>query len=147
MDFAISNNGNTFALALAGADVATDQGLRGAVYSSLFTDRRAAPDDVLPDGSDNRRGHWSDQFAEHEGDLKGSRLWLLKNAKQTAETLFRAKLYTEEAMAWFVTDGVAASVAAAPYWYADGVLALPIDMHLADGRFWSDVFYYPTETA
>ncbi|MEW6648142.1 MAG: phage GP46 family protein [Pseudomonadota bacterium] len=147
MDFAISNNGGTFALALAGTDISTDMGLRGAVYASLFTDRRAEPDDVLPDGSDNRRGHWADQYAEHEGDLKGSRLWLLKNAKQTPETLFRAKRYAEEALAWFVADGIATSIAAAPYWYADGVLALPIDMQLADGRFWNDVFYYSTETA
>ena len=46
-----------------------------AVIISLFTWRRARPDDDLP--GDLRMGWWGDTYAGTEGDRFGSRLWLL----------------------------------------------------------------------
>ncbi|ESQ78447.1 phage GP46 family protein [Asticcacaulis sp. YBE204] len=93
-----------------GPDFATDDGLYTAVLISLFTDRRANPDDVIPDGTNDPRGWWGDAFATVENDRIGSRLWLLKRSKITAEVLRKAKDYAEEALSWLIEDGVAGSV-------------------------------------
>ncbi|MFC3674653.1 phage GP46 family protein [Ferrovibrio xuzhouensis] len=82
--------------------------LREAVLISLFTWRQADPSDPLPDG--DRRGWWGDSFPAVPGDRIGSRLWLLVREKIVPSTLVRARQYTEEALAWLVTDGLARSV-------------------------------------
>ncbi|MEE9357459.1 phage GP46 family protein [Candidatus Vondammii sp. HM_W22] len=99
-----------FDLALNGADLATDDSLQTAVIISLFTDRRAETDDTIPDGTDNRRGWWTDTLADIEGDRIGSRLWLLAREKQLPDVLARAKEYAEEALQWLIDDGVASAV-------------------------------------
>ncbi len=90
--------------------LATDDGLRTAVIVSLFTDRRARPDDVLPGAADDRRGWWADAASPVAGDQIGSRLWLLAREKRTPATLTRARDYTDEALGWLIDDGVARSV-------------------------------------
>lgn len=96
-----------FDLALAGGDLATDAGLQTATILSLFTDRRALPEDELPDGTTDRRGWWADAYNERPF---GSRLWLLHREKELDSVLRRAKEYTEEALAWMVEDRVASAV-------------------------------------
>lgn len=93
-----------------GPDMAEDDGLNTAVIVSLFTDRRANPDDALPDGTDDRRGWWGDAFPDVDGDRIGSRLWLLSREKQLPSVLQRAQQYAEEALAWLVEDGIASAV-------------------------------------
>jgi phage gp46-like protein len=88
------------------ADVTED--LPRAVLISLFTWRRANPDDDLP-GTD-RYGWWGDTYPTTDNDRIGSRLWLLTRSKLTAKTVLEAKEYAEEALQWFVDDGVAAKV-------------------------------------
>jgi phage gp46-like protein len=87
-----------------------DDGLETAVILSLFTDRRAEPDDVIPDGSQDRRGWWGDDFNADSADRIGSRLWLLHREKQLSVVLQRAQSYAEEALRWLIDDGVAESV-------------------------------------
>jgi len=92
-------------------DLTTDKGLQTAVIVSLFTDRRAYPDDVLPDSnSKDRRGWWGDSLSPLQDDRIGSRLWLLNREKTTTLTLERVRRYAKEALNWMVEDGVAASV-------------------------------------
>jgi len=93
--------------ALDGLGLSEDDGLETAVILSLFTDRRANTDDVIPDGSNDRRGWWADQFADINNDQCGSRLWLLSREKQLTAVLTRAKQYADEALKWMVDDGVA----------------------------------------
>ena len=62
-----------------------------AVIISLFTWRRARPDDDLP--GDLRMGWWGDSVPEIPNDRIGSRLWLLSRAKLTVETVARAREY------------------------------------------------------
>lgn len=100
-------------LVLAPPDLATDDGLETAVLVSLFTDRRAEADDVLPSGGTDRRGWWADAYSLRQGDpleSTGSRLWLLSREKTTAQALLLAQEYAEEALAWLVADGVASAV-------------------------------------
>ncbi len=153
MDLAINYNSRTlsFGLSLAGADLASDQGLRSAVLVSLLTDRRANDDDVLPGAPEdtNRRGSWDDAWPEADGDLQGSRLWLLTRSKQIPDVLERAKAYSEEALAWLIEDGVAQAVAVNADWVEGpssgalrGVLGLHVAVRLISGSLFADVFNY-----
>jgi phage gp46-like protein len=82
--------------------------LRRAVTISLFTWRRAGPDDVLDDA--DRQGWWGDSVPSAAGDKIGSRLWLLRRRTLVADTLKDAKAFAEEALAWLVDDQVVTAV-------------------------------------
>ena len=62
--------------------------LVSAIWMSLGTDRRAQQDDVIPNGSQDKRGWWGDTYRPRK---IGSRLWLLYREKQLPETLRRAE--------------------------------------------------------
>jgi phage gp46-like protein len=156
MDLAILYDGTAFIfdLAVKNGDLATDRGLLPAVLVSLFTDRRANGDDVLPGdvqgrtgiaGTGDRRGSWQDQFQAVAGDLPGSRLWLLSREKQLPDVLQRAQTYAEESLAWLIEDGIAKSVAAPAEWVAPGVLGLRIVILLVDGSRFATVIDYNLE--
>lgn len=93
-----------------GKNLLTDEGLNTACLISLFTRRQALPDDVLPEPYSHREGWWADPYADVEGDLIGSRLWLLGRSKTTQAVMNQAKIYAEEALQWMVDDGVATSI-------------------------------------
>ncbi len=138
-------NGTTFDLALDGAgDLSHEGGLRTAVLVSLFSDRRAADDDAIPDGTGYRRGWWADAYNDRPA---GSRLWLLAREKQLPDVLARAKGYAEEALEWLREDGVATAVEVGAEWVARGVMALRVRITLADATHFDDVFEYRLEAA
>ena len=119
---------------IACADLAVGNDLSTAIMISLFTDRRANEDDVLPDGT-APRGWWADAM---DGQKIGSRLWLLERARSLPETFALAKDYAQEALQWLVDDGVAAKVdvAATGVHGTDciNVLQLQIDITQPDGK-------------
>lgn len=117
---------------VACGDLATGNELSTAVMLSLFTDRRANEDDVLPDGTDPR-GWWSDAM---DGRQIGSRLWLLERARNLTETLRLAQDYAKEALQWLVDDEIAKSVTVtvAGIGGCKDVLALGISICKPDGR-------------
>lgn len=86
----------------------TPEPLVRAVVISLFTWRRANPDDDLP--GDMKMGWWGDSYPTVSNDKIGSRLWLLSRSTVTADTVQKAKGYAEEALQWLLEDGVAARV-------------------------------------
>ncbi len=89
------------------ADAQLDPLVR-AVILSLFTWRRAAPEDVQP--GEQRMGWCGDTLASVVGDKFGSRLWLLGRSKLIPETFQQAKEYGAEALQWLIEDSVAASI-------------------------------------
>ena len=93
-------------------DLESDNTFETAIIISLFSDRRAKKDDILPDpNSDDRRGWWGDLASpEATGDRIGSRLWLLNREKTLEDVLVRAKEYTKEALQWLIDDGAAINV-------------------------------------
>lgn len=109
-DIGLAWEGDTADMFIANDDVGSDRGLRTAVLLSLFTDRRAQPDDQIPAGDGDRRGFWADQFAEVEGDLMGSRLWLLDRSAQRRDVAQRVPEYVREALAWMLQDRVVSSI-------------------------------------
>ncbi|MNE55848.1 Phage protein GP46 [compost metagenome] len=84
-----------------------EEALRGdltrAVIISLFTWRRAATDDPVDD--DERFGWWGDSYPATADDRIGSRLWLLRRVKLTAQTQRDAEFYAREALQWLLDDG------------------------------------------
>jgi len=114
-----------FDIAMSGPDLLAESGLQTAIIMSLFTDRRALPDDVIPDGGTDRRGWWGE--AEF-----GSRLWLLEREKQMPSVLIRAREYSEEALQWLIDDGVAASITVTTEWVKAGMLGLRIEIQRPD---------------
>ncbi|WP_165184703.1 phage GP46 family protein [Caulobacter soli] len=115
-------------LSLDGADLRSEEGLRTAIIISLFTDRRAQPDDVLPQDGADPRGWWGDSLADIPGDQLGSRLWLLAREKQLPSVVARARQYAQEALAWLVEDGVATSIEVLAEVSAPGVLGLQVSI-------------------
>lgn len=104
-----------------------EDSLRSAIIVSLLTDRRADPQDTLPDDTSSatgippdRRGWAGDALAEADGDRIGSRLWLLSREKQTEETRRRAIEYAQEALDWLVQDKHATDVDVTAEWSAEG---------------------------
>lgn len=120
---------------LEGGLLLTDESLLTATVISLFTDRRAGPDDELPATEDWRRGWWGDALADTPGDRIGSHLWLLFRCKQTEETRQRAEEYAKAALAWMLEDGVAKAVNVEAEWLepATGILGLGIAIHKPGG--------------
>lgn len=120
-------------LVLDAGDLTTDDGLKTAVIVSLFTDRRARPDDRLPEEGADPRGWWGDALAREADDQIGSRLWLLAREKRRPEVLARAREYTDEALAWLIRDGVAQAVTVTAEFTTEGWLALGIEIDRPGG--------------
>jgi len=116
-------------------DIERETTLRTSLLLSLFSDRRASPDELERFGDEDPRGWWADEFAPVENDEIGSKLWLLAREKVLPETLSRARTYAQEALRWMVDDGVAATVEVEAAWLDSidrraprGFLALGIDI-------------------
>lgn len=89
-----------------------------AVLISLFTDAAASDDDIIPDGTADRRGWWG-------GDI-GSKLWLRMRSKATPLVLAQVKDDIEQALAWLVTDGVASAVTVTTSFFAPTMLGAQV---------------------
>lgn len=87
----------------------TDAGLRTRVLLALFTDRRADPEDAVPDASD-LRGWWGDSYPEVDGDADGSKLWLLQGMKAGPAAIEFAKAEAAAALQFLIDDGVASEI-------------------------------------
>ncbi len=93
-------------------DLEMDDGLATAVIISLYTDKRASLEDVLPDPiNGDRRGWWGDKVSpEIEGDEIGSKLWLLERSILNDETVTLAEQYATEALQHLIEDGIAKEI-------------------------------------
>ena len=109
--------------------------LRDAVWMSLFSDRRADPDDILPDPMGDipyKGGWWGDSFAE-DGDLFGSRLWLLFGQPITAATPRKVEEYAREALQWMLDKGVAVGIDAVSERFGQDRVSLSLVIYKSDG--------------
>lgn len=112
----------------SGSVLQTGNDLESAIIISLFSDRLAEPGDVIPDGTSDPRGWWAD------GDVPiGSRLWLLRRAKQIPETLQQAYDYIAEALQWLLDDNVVAKFDISVQWVRRGVMGAQLVAYKQDG--------------
>lgn len=100
----------TFALGL-------EPTLQTAIVLSLFTDRRAGPDDVLPRGVADRRG-WVGEAFVGDGKPWGSHLWLLTLGKSAEDKPAKARFACEEALSWMIESEVASRIVVDAEWVA-----------------------------
>lgn len=114
-------------------DIVTGDDLATAVLLSIFSDRLANADDVIPDNTSDRRGWWADDTAAEDGKF-GSRLWLLERAKQLQSTLQAARDYEAEGLQWMKDDGVAAEIDIRCEWTRPGLLGSLITVTKPDGQ-------------
>ncbi|MBI1408113.1 MAG: hypothetical protein GC145_18530 [Caulobacter sp.] len=110
-----------------------DAALRTAALISLFTDRRATADDVLPEPGADRRGWWADVAPPVEGDLIGSRHWLSHRGKRRPEDIRLARDRAAEALAWMIADGVASAVTVEAEALGDAGIALSVAITRPEG--------------
>lgn len=114
-------------------DLGSGQDLTTAVVISLFTDRLAHVDDVLPDPNDGDRRGWVFDWDSSEGHI-GSRLWLISREKATEEVRLRVEDYCREALEWLITDDVADSVEIAAAWADNPPSRLDVDVRITRDR-------------
>lgn len=115
---------------LVNGGLATGDPITTQILISIFTDRIAATDDEIPDGTNNPRGWWGDAGADVP---IGSRMWLLRRAKQTQDTLQRAFDYLAEALQWMIDDKVVTRFEIAVQWVRQSFLGATIVAHLPGG--------------
>ena len=109
--------------------------LETAVLISLFTDRVAQQGDIIPDGTNNKRGWWGDNKPDGTTSPIGSRLWLLSRSKSpTQQVLNQAVSYAQQALQWMISDGVAANVDVQANWNADNFLAMKVTIQRTNGN-------------
>ncbi|HDW0515947.1 phage GP46 family protein [Enterobacter roggenkampii] len=76
--------------------------LTRAVVISLFTHRRADPDDNV----DVPMGWWGDTWPVVANDRYGSKLWVLQRSKLTNALVNTVRNYLRDALQWMQDDGV-----------------------------------------
>ena len=125
-----------------GKALANDGDLTTAILISLLTDRRADPDDELPEYVQDadlfpadRRGWAGDALPPVVGDRIGSRLWLLARAKQTEETRQQAIENSHEALQWLIDDGHALKIDITAEWIIRERLQLIVITTTLKGTF------------
>lgn len=103
--------------------------LATAIIISLFTDKRAGPDDKLPFNETNRRGWVGDEFmaldATARRDDWGTLLWLIYVGKVTSDIPAFAEFTCKEGLAWLVSSGIASRVAVTAEWVGDRLAIRP----------------------
>lgn len=130
MDLAlIYNTQQAFDLALASTDLSTEDTLASAVLVSLMCDRLAEPYEVQP--GEDRRGWWADAYADNNHKT-GSRLWLLEREKQLPGVVQRCQQYCEEALQWFIDDGLATVITVTVFVPRTGWLVALIKFEIND---------------
>ena len=116
--------------ALAGAQLQSGNDLQTAYFISIFSDRQAQPGDVIPDGTNDRRGWIGDSGQKYP---IGSRLWLLDRAAATQKNANLARAYVTEAVQWLLDDGVVAKHVITVQWIAKNALGIWIQAYRPDG--------------
>lgn len=135
MDIALNYfiNKRLIDVSMDGPDLKVDEDLATSIIISLFTDRLANSDDVLPVGVEDRRGWWGDTYNPIAGDLHGSRLWLLYREKLIPEVLIKARTYCYEALQWLVEDNIAHSILVTTAKVSNDILGIQVDVQKPQG--------------
>ncbi|MGF6392174.1 phage GP46 family protein [Pseudomonas plecoglossicida] len=111
----------------------TEKNLTRTVVISLFTWRRAGPDDPVDD--EERYGWWGDSFPKVADDRIGSRLYLLRRVKLTDRTQRDAEYYASEALQWLIDDGQVLAIAITSERAGADRLNLRVVLTLLSGAF------------
>lgn len=104
----VPDNSGIFDLVIENGEFASVDGMQTMIEVTIFTDARA-PESIVPDAS-KRRGWVGDITTALDGRLTGSNLWLLDQARLTADTISQAGIYANDAFLWMMEDSIASEV-------------------------------------
>jgi len=96
---------SNFELSALSDPLSSANGLEHAVLQSLLNWAKAQKNDLL-DADQDKQGWWAHEFV----NAVGSRDWTLARAKQTTDTLNRAKRYTKLALQWLLDESIAINI-------------------------------------
>lgn len=91
-------------------DLKTNDGLETALFCSLFSDRRAAPDEVADPL--RRRGWIGNLVSPFPGDNYGSGLWLYEQRRGTSDVLAGLKAEALSSLDWLIEANLIKSASA-----------------------------------
>lgn len=103
-----SDSVGLYDIQIGGADFASAYGFETAIPTSYFTDSRASA--VQVQEALFRRGWAGNILYIDLGRELGGLLWLLDQARITADTLNFAKSYAQDSLQWMIEDGIAQSI-------------------------------------
>lgn len=126
---------NTYDLEVtADGDLATSGGYQSWVVASLFSDRRAFPDEGIHDPL-RRRGWHGSEIAGGDGHNFGSGIWFYHQARLRRDTVNGVRAEIEAALSWMIDEDLietaVAEVTAEP---AGRTLRILVDMHTPDHK-------------
>ena len=125
----LAPDGSAADFGVVNGDLALDDTLQTAVIHSLLADRVADAADNVPAGAD-RGGWWGDAYlpplADGSPDYWGSKLWLYRRCTATQANANAIAAAMKDALAWMISDGVAADVTVTTAWAAADSLAATI---------------------
>jgi phage gp46-like protein len=139
IDIKLTQTDGDFDLTITDGDFTGVDGFDTAIDVSLFTDARAPEDRVTK--PENRRGYLGDTESPVEGRSLGGLLWLVEQRRLTQETLNEVVSFANQALAWFVEDGIAKNVDVTGAIEAPHGMSLTIIITTLDGR--TDTHYVP----
>lgn len=115
-------------------DASRDHDFETAVLLSLYTDRRVEASEV-PDGVD-RGGWWGASFPKVDGDIEGSRFWLLfaYGGSANEENRRRSEEYATEALSWMIEDSIAEEIEPTAFIVASDLIEVSIRFKLSTGQ-------------
>jgi phage gp46-like protein len=121
-----------------------DEGLFTAVALSFFTDAPATADDLAEAGlpADTPSGYWGHAYPVVEGDVEGSKLWLLKRRYWDDRTIELGEQYAAEALEWMEEDGLARDIEVTGSKLSTDQLLLVVAITKADGSRWTSRWAY-----
>lgn len=120
---------------LVEGDLEREEGLGTAVLISLFSDRRADPNDDY-DGED-KKGWWGDNLSPVDGDQIGSKLWQLRRLAITEGIENTVQAYVFEALEWMIEDGIAEKIDVDTFIFGDvdnRRLGFTVEIRKTDGK-------------
>jgi phage gp46-like protein len=103
--------------------------LARAVVISLFTWKRARPDDET---DADLWGWWGDNVSDIENDQIGSWLWLLARTVLTQDTLNRTETYATDALQHLLDDLVATRITAVAARVGTNEMSLTVTIYRVD---------------
>lgn len=120
--------------ALAEGDIVYDDGtlvegaaVETAALLSLYMERPAREGDPVPE-DEPRRGWWADAYDE-DGDVWGSRLWVLSYIGATPEGARFAEDAAREALQWMLDSGLVSELRASASVTSIGHVRLEVEIH------------------
>jgi phage gp46-like protein len=115
VDFTIGQDGG----------IVVDDFFDSAILVSIYEEKRAAVEEVEP--PELRRG-WMGNISNQNNFERGSKIWLYEQSRLDRDIMSAIETAADEALAWFVTDGLALSVVTKVTIASSGAINLNIQL-------------------